>query len=161
VEYFQSVVAEYMQRDCATFINTEFFLVHKNKPNEKGPPEWLVDILAINMREQCAYLCEISYAAKLSSLLKRLQEWHKSWDLVKKTVHARAHLPANWKIRVLLFVPPKEIEKLKLRLPSFEPPAEIVSLEKTIPWDYNRWPRDLIKPQTDGLAGRLAPAPES
>jgi hypothetical protein len=58
MDYFQSVVAEYLQRDRASFINTEFFLTHKKKPNDSGPPEWLADILNVNMRDRRLYLCQ-------------------------------------------------------------------------------------------------------
>jgi hypothetical protein len=141
MDYFQSAVAEYLQRDRATFINTEFFLVHKQRANDPGPSEWLADILAVNLRDKCAYLCEISYAAKLAALEKRLNEWSENWPLVKSTVQHQAHVPTDWTIQVLVFVPPKEIDRFGARLPPFEPEARIESLEKVLPWDYNRWPR--------------------
>lgn len=70
MDYFQSIVEQYLQADRANLISTEFFLQHKDKENDPGPPNWYIDILNVNMREQRVYLCEITYARKLHELIK-------------------------------------------------------------------------------------------
>jgi hypothetical protein len=109
MDYFQSVVAEYLQRDRASFINTEFLLPHKARPTDEGPPEWLVDILSVNLRDQRVYLCEISYSDRLQALEKRLREWADHWDVVTKTIRMDAHIPDDWPICIHLFVPAKQL----------------------------------------------------
>ena len=142
MDYFESVVAQYLQRDRGSFISTEFFLTHKEKQTDPGPPEWLVDILNVNMRERRVYLCEISYARPLQALEKRVREWAEHWPKVVETVRRHSSVPTEWPINVSLFVPSKYVEGLKTKLPAFpDHVPTITALEETLPWKYNRWKR--------------------
>jgi hypothetical protein len=148
MDYFQSVVAEYLQQDRCNFINTEFLISHRKKQSDKGTPEWLVDILCVSMRDARIYLCEVSYSPGLQSLLKRTRGWRNNWDLVTSKVREHSLLPASlsdWPIQVWLFVPQDLEDWLRLKLPSFDHQPKITSLERVLPWRYDRWPREWRK----------------
>jgi hypothetical protein len=153
MDYFQSAVYEYLQRDRSCFVNTEYLLVHKSKSTEEGPPEWLVDIVAIDFRTPCIWLCEISYSRHVTTLVDRVRQWEKEWDKVCATVRKEACLPEVmqvWPIRVRAFVPAREkpdLEKRDLRPGGLK--LEICELEKVVPWEYNRWERIFKAPDSN------------
>lgn len=140
MDYFQSIVEQYLQADRANLISTEFFLQHKDKENDLGPPNWYIDILNVNMREQRVYLCEITYARKLHDLIKKLRAWTENSQKISQALQ-RAHIPQEWPVRVWLFVPESSIQKLLPQLPNFDSPPRITPLEMTLPWKYDRWNR--------------------
>jgi hypothetical protein len=64
-----------------------------------------------------------------------------TYGLINKTVREQACVPSEWPIKMRAFVPGKEIEPLKQRLPPFDREPIIENIEITLPWAYNRWPR--------------------
>lgn len=69
MDYYQEIVAEYLDADRSVFLNMECFI--QLEPGLRPPKDttWYCDILAINLRESKAYLCEISYSKGLSAEL--------------------------------------------------------------------------------------------
>lgn len=148
MDYSQGVVADYLRADRSCFISPEFFL-----PNDLCEAEqdrkryWYVDVLAIQMAERCAYLCEVTYAKSARALLQRLRLWRQHWHSVRQAVFRDAGVPKDWQIRPWVFVPEEFIPGLLLSLPEFAPGIKITPLEMTLPWKY-RWDRqqELEKP---------------
>lgn len=137
MDYYQGVVAEYLRRDRACFVNPEFYLQNDLSPDEIGRiSHWYVDILATHFKFKCVYLCEVTYARRPSALLKRLSLWHKHWPVVKQTLVRDAHVPSDWAVRPWAFVPADRIEMITSAAPEFAPSLRITPLEKTAPWAH-------------------------
>ena len=75
MNYYQTVVGEYLCADRALFVNTEFCLQMNpaDNPDNSGP-HWYCDALISDFRSKCVFLGEISFSAQLSDLAKRLKD---------------------------------------------------------------------------------------
>jgi len=151
MDFYQSIVAEHLQRDRGCFLNTEFYLVERNPVENTKKKEWFVDIVAIDLRYGRIWLCEVSYAKGLSSLFKRLGEWSSKWGNVCARLKAEACLTdemQTWPIYVWAFIAPKtdernnwKAEKDKIEHLQFGGhKARITELDQVAPWAANRWP---------------------
>jgi hypothetical protein len=80
MNYYESVVIDYLRADRALFVNTEccIQLNEADNPDSSGP-HWYCDAVAADFRSQKVFLCEISYATGLTALLKRIKGWQENW----------------------------------------------------------------------------------
>lgn len=63
MDYFQSVVLDYIRADRAVFVNPEccIQLVDKLNPDDLGPhSHWHCDAVAVDLRNKKVFLCEIT-----------------------------------------------------------------------------------------------------
>ena len=148
MDFYQGVVMDYLRADRAVFVNTECCIQLFDKPNpDQSGPHWYCDAVAIDFRHEEVFLCEISYAEKLGSLTKRLQNWSQHWPQVCEALSRDCFSERSWKsIRPWLFVPSTSIHRLVSSLekmkgadgnPAFQ--ARITPLEKVQPWLYHSW----------------------
>jgi hypothetical protein len=106
MNYYESVVIDYLRADRAVFVNTEC-CIQKNQadnPDASGP-HWYCDAVAVDFRSKKIFLCEVSYSTQLVNLVKRLKGWHENWDDVRKALVRDCFLPESWPVRPWLFVP--------------------------------------------------------
>lgn len=147
MDFYQGVVLDYLRADRAVFINTECCIQLNESPNpDKSGPHWYCDAVAIDFRHSTAFLCEISYADKLSYLIKRLREWSQHWQEVRTALERDCKIPDGWTVRPWLFIPEKSMKGLVGNLeqmkgadgnPVFK--VRITPLEKVQPWLYQSW----------------------
>lgn len=153
MDYYQGVVAEYLRRDRACFVNPEFYLQNDLCPDEAARKvHWYVDVLAIHLRHKCVYLCEVTYAQRPAALLSRLRTWFVHWPTIKQTLARDSNVPPEWSIRPWIFVPQAKIDLLKRSMPAFNPSARVTALEETAPWTY-KWDSVLSEDDIGPKAG--------
>jgi hypothetical protein len=151
MDYFQGVVTEYLRADRAVFVNTEccIQLNPGENPDQTGP-HWFCDAVAVNMREQRVYLCEVTYSKTLSALNKRLIEWAAHWSLLREALIRDCQLPRNWPVQPWLFVPNALQTPLNSKLLRISnvgdgagqmPRPRTTDLEDVAPWKYPSWNR--------------------
>jgi len=148
MNYYESVVIDYLRADRAIFVNTEccIQLNHAENPDNSGP-HWYCDAVAVDFREQCIFLCEISYGKQLTELAKRLKQWHENWQILCKALVRDSLVPNNWPIRPWLFVPEDLVSLLLKRFEQIRAGEElsyqprITPLEMVQPWRYRSWNR--------------------
>jgi hypothetical protein len=147
MDFYQGVVVDYLRADRAMFVNTQccIQLNESQNPDTSGP-HWYCDAVAVDFRDEAVFLCEISYAQRLGSLLERLKEWAQNWDGICESLARDCKLPTGWEVRPWLFVPAHSIQLLEQRLsqmtkadgsPAFN--ARITPLESVQPWMYRSW----------------------
>jgi hypothetical protein len=67
MDYFESIVVNYLRADRATFVNTECCIQPNRADNpDASGPHWYCDAVAMELRTETVFLCEISYAKQLS-----------------------------------------------------------------------------------------------
>jgi hypothetical protein len=150
MSYYEGVVLEYLRRDRALFVNTEYCIqIEPGKVLPKGS-YWYCDVVAADFRSKTIFLCEISYAKGLGALVKRLRSWDKNWEGVRKAVDRDSELRGEWQVRPWLFVPDKGLTVLKRGLASignanFTP--RVTTLDMIQPWkcEEDRTKEDLTK----------------
>ena len=145
MDYYQGVVADYLSADPAMFVKPECCIrLDPDGPLKKGV-HWYCDILAINLRTQTGYLCEVTYSQTLATLLKRLGDWACNWPAVREALVRDNHVPSDWKVRPWVFVPSTQagaasskISKLSTLYDTPEPmpEAKVTKLEDVPPWLY-------------------------
>jgi hypothetical protein len=162
VNYYESVVIDYLRADRAIFLNAEYCIQLNPADNpDKSGPHWYCDAVALDFRSKKIFLCEISYDAGLGGLIHRLKGWNANWDRVRSALARDCFLAVQWPITPWLFVPRDRIDLLKKRLveisngqpPKFVP--KITPLEKVQPWLYPSWNRNgqcSTQPTSDGVA---------
>ena len=108
--------------------------------------------VALDLRYGRVWLCEVSYAKNLDSLVKRFGTWSNRWTEVCGRVRREACLTDEmqaWPVYVWAFVQPdsegaakkvaKDIEKIR-KLKFGEHGARVSALDRVAPWRDNRWP---------------------
>lgn len=69
MDHFEGVVLDYLRADRALFVNSQCCIQLNEGANpDTSGPHWYCDAVAVSFKEQAAYLCEISYAARAPSL---------------------------------------------------------------------------------------------
>ena len=151
MDYFQGVVVEFLRADRAVFVNTEccIQLNHHANPDSSGA-HWYCDALALNLRSNEVYLCEVSYAQKLGALTKRLEGWARDWPRLRQALVRDSSVDASWHVRPWLFVP-GEFRELANEIvaklsntgdaPGQMPTPHVTALESVLPWKYKSWNR--------------------
>lgn len=149
LNYYESVVIDYLRADRALFVNTECCIqlnAGSNPDSQKGA-HWYCDAVVADFRDGRVFLCEISYSNALYDLIQRLEAWNAKWDGVAAGLHRDSWLPAEWEIRPWLFVPNCLIEKLVSKLDEMKRQGQlrfvprITPLEMVQPWLYPSWNR--------------------
>ena len=146
MNYYESVVIDYLRADRAIFLNAEYCIQPSAGPNpDVCGPHWYCDAVALDLRDKHIYLCEISYEARLSALSRRLNAWNLNWEGVRKGIMRESHIDMNWPITPWLFIP----QHLQPRLADILQHAEkagplnfvprVTHLEDVQPWKYQSW----------------------
>jgi len=149
MDYYESVVIDYLRADRALFVNTECCIQINPGHNPDGSgPHWYCDAVVADFRTQSVFLCEISYSEELTGLIKRIKSWCDNWDGVRAALARESRLPKEWLLGLepWLFVPQrcvptllKGLSKIGTAPPNFSP--RITYLEKVQPWLYCSWDR--------------------
>ena len=151
MNYYESVVMDYLRADRAVFVNTEYCIqINPGDNPDTSGPHWYCDAVALNFRSKEIFLCEISYAVHLADLVKRLKGWHANWKGVCAAVARDSFLSEPWPVRPWLFVPEGRVPFLEQRLAQMQPLQfvhKITPLEMVQPWRYPSWNR---KPDSEG-----------
>jgi hypothetical protein len=72
MDYYESVVIDYLRADRAIFVNTEYCIqINPGANPDRTGPHWYCDAVALNFRSEEILLCEISYSATLNALRTR------------------------------------------------------------------------------------------
>ena len=155
MDHYQSVVVEYLRADRAVFVNTECCIqINEGLNPDISGPHWYCDAVALDLRRKCVFLCEISYAKSLTSLLKRLKEWSAYWEGLRTALVRDCKVDATWSVRPWVFAPKDLLEKHHqvLKGTHFDGLAcEVTALEQVQPWNYCSWdrPRELTGSQKE------------
>lgn len=142
MDYYESVVIDYLRADRAVFVNTECCIQLNPGANpDTSGPHWYCDAVALNFRSKEVLLCEVSYALRLDELIKRLKGWHDNWHGVVAALLRDSLISGlGWPVRPWLFVPHDRITLLESKLKQigkgqplkFSP--KITPLEDVQPW---------------------------
>jgi hypothetical protein len=141
LNYYESVVIDYLRTDRAVFVNTEFCIqIYEAANPDLSGPHWYCDAVTLDFRRKEIFLCEISYAANLGGLIRRLRSWHERWDEVCRAVRRDSLFLEPWPIRPWLFIPQglaplldKPLAKMANGLPARFIP-KVTHLELIPPW---------------------------
>ncbi|MGA2203414.1 MAG: hypothetical protein ABSD89_11355 [Halobacteriota archaeon] len=158
MDYYESVVMDYLRADRALFVNTECCIqISRGHNPDKGITHWYCDAVVADFRSETVFLCEISYSLKLAALIKRLKTWNDNWESIRGALARESALREDWLVRLRpwLFVPSGEecvpetrpdhhqlltaLSRLGNGSPKFIP--RITPLEMVQPWRYCSWDR--------------------
>ncbi|OEG72342.1 hypothetical protein BEL05_05030 [Shewanella colwelliana] len=142
----ESLVLEYLRADRAMFVNTQccIQLIDALNPDTSGP-HWYCDLLAVNFKEKQVYLCEVTHAKNLSSLINRLKDWELHWSELKTALVRDSSIPNDWEVRPWVFIPSDLSGAFDLKIANLGlknmPKPEVTALEDVMPWKYRSWNR--------------------
>jgi hypothetical protein len=149
MDYYESVVLDYLRADRAVFVNRECCIqINKARNPDTSGPHWYCDAVVADFRSKTVFLCDISYGTELVALTKRLKDWQDHWEGIVLALRRDSSLPEDWPIRVWLFVPEHLVPLLQKRLTqigSLHPlkfVPKVTELEKVQPWFYSSWNRE-------------------
>jgi hypothetical protein len=146
VDHFESVVIEFLRADRSLFLNTQCCIQLNPGANpDTSGPHWYCDAVAVSVRAQCAYLCEVTYANPPTSLLKRLASWAEAWGPLRAALERDSGVPAPWSVRPWVFVIRDVVPRVEAFVASLPPgpmpPPKLTALEEVLPWNYRSWDR--------------------
>jgi hypothetical protein len=162
LNYYESVVVDYLRADRSLFVNTECCIqINPGENPDTSGPHWYCDAVAADFQNQAIFLCEFSYAAALQALIERLQAWNGAWQGVRRALVRDSHLPAEWEVRPWLFIPEERVKVLRKGLEeigggqqlNFRP--RITSLEMVQPWKYCNYNRHEEKEKPNCIAQEM------
>ncbi len=140
---------EYLRADRSVFVNTECWL--QIKPGKQPPKgsSWYCDAVVADFRAKTVFLCEVSYSEGQQKQIKRLKDWNQHWEEICGALVSREYnnLPADWTVRVWLYVPKDQLEKLVDGLEKIgngilqRLSLRITTLEMAEPWKYDNYNR--------------------
>lgn len=147
MDFYQGVVVDYLRADRTVFLNTECCIQLNEGPNpDTSGPHWYCDAVAVDFRNETVFLCEISYAERLGSLIERLKAWTEHWPGVCAALERDCKVPKGWPVRPWLFVPEGLVSGLVGKLDKMEGAdglaafkPRITPLECVQPWLYRSW----------------------
>jgi len=162
MNYYESVVVDYLRADRALFVNTEccIQLNESDNPDTSGP-HWYCDAVVCDLGSQQVFLVEISYNANIGGweggLIKRLRSWNENWLDLRGALVRDCCVPSEWPVRPWLFVPEERVaallgylERIKAeRTLAFCP--RITPLEMVQPWRYLSWNRKGEKQKPESI----------
>jgi hypothetical protein len=148
LNYYESVVVDYLRADRSLFVNTEccIQLNPGDNPDTSGS-HWYCDALAVDFELQHVFLCESTYSAKPDTLLHRLSGWNANWNGVRDALVRDSCLPEGWEVRPWLFVPEMYVNVLLKGLDKIKGEGQlsfrpvISTMEMVEPWKYCSWNR--------------------
>jgi len=142
MDYYESVVIDYLRTNRKIFLNTEYCIqVDPGKNPQKGA-HWYCDALALDFSSTTIFLCEISYATNLGALIKRLRAWHQNWSEIRSAIVRDSALSRSsqesWKVRPWLFIPKDNKKSLEAKIAEVKDLLDprITELETVQPWKY-------------------------
>lgn len=162
MNYYESVVIDYLRADRALFVNTEccIQLNDSDNPDNSGP-HWYCDAVVCDLRSKRVFLVEISYNANLGGweggLIKRLRSWNENWLGVRAALVRDCCISAEWPVRPWLFVPESQLLKLVAYLERIGAESalafcpRITPLDMVQPWRYRSWNRKGEEQKPDWL----------
>lgn len=146
MDHFESVVLEYLRADRSLFVNSQCCIQLNAGANpDTSGPHWYCDAVALSLKAQVAYLCEITYANPPNSLFKRLSGWDEGWPLLRIALERDSGVPSTWPITPWLFIPQALAPRVEIFLSTLSltqmPKPKITHLEHVMPWQYRSWDR--------------------
>lgn len=146
MDHFESVVLEYLRADRALFVNSQCCIqLNAGQNPDTSGPHWYCDAVAVSLKAQAGYLCEITYANPPNSLFKRLTGWANEWPLIRVALERDSGVPTSWPVTPWLFVPQTTVARVEAFLTTISfaqmPRPRITPLEKVMPWQYRSWDR--------------------
>jgi hypothetical protein len=138
MDYYEGVVMEYLRAEPNVFVNTQCNL--QLVPGAEN--YWTCDLIAVDLRQKAAFLCEVTYSESMGALLKKLRAWHSQWPAVRNAVTRDCAIPENWDIRPWLFVREDRRAFLDTKLaeiaasPGSMPEPLVTTLDMVVPWRY-------------------------
>jgi hypothetical protein len=147
MDYFQHVVQDYLRSSRTRFVNPQC-LIQLDAGKERKGRHWYCDFLTIDFSDRTVYLCEVTFARGLQSLIKRLAAWNAHWPDVRRAIVRDCGVPEDWNVATWLFVP-EDYQALigpRLQRPATTgdqglamPNPKITTLESVLPWKYRSW----------------------
>lgn len=147
MDWFQSVVLDYLRCDRAVFVNPECLI----RLDQKGPVlkgrHWYCDAVAAHFRERTLYLCEITYASQPQALIRRLISWRTAWPVVCQAVIRDSGIPGDWTVCPWVFLPEAKLPQVREKFPASMdsggtgcamPTPRFTALEEVLPWKDER-----------------------
>ena len=147
-DYFQGVVAEYLRADRGMFVNPEILLQLDQGASPKKGRFWYCDLMAVSLREEAVFLCEVTYSSSCSALMARLAAWRNHWDDLRLALKRDCGVDPAWSLSPWVFLPEdrktvydRKLCKLgSLGIPGM-PEPKVTFLEHVVPWKYCTWDR--------------------
>ncbi len=150
MDYFQSIVTEYLRAKRCVFVNTEYLVNLDAGDKQYKGRHWYCDVLAVNFEESTLYLCEVTYSSTMQGLISRLKAWDTHWQLLAPALIRDACVPDHWSVQPWIFIPKEQHRSFdeKFALNGTMPTPRVTHLEEILPWKYPSWDR-----KSDAVAG--------
>ena len=149
MDYYQSIVAEWLTADGRTLVAQEYGLrtSHVQEFKVKGQKNLWPDILAVRPRDKRAFLCEVSWSKDWKRTGEKLAKYHELMPQIRESLDHWLAIPTSndWVVHVWYFVPEAQVEKTKQLGPAGLG-LRVSSLDQIKPWTYThgwRVPDDL------------------
>jgi hypothetical protein len=103
MDYMQGVVEDYLTSGQGLFIIPECLIKLDDGEPITGR-HWYCDVAAVDLRQERALLCEVTYAKRPLALHKRLRGWADNWAGVRAALERDYGIPADWAVLPQVFV---------------------------------------------------------
>lgn len=135
MSHYQDVVRDFLHAKKSIFVSPELKIQLYQNNEDKGN-YWYCDIVAIDLKNNTAFLCEVTYSKTCQALIKRLKAWDSNWQELKDALVRDCGIPKNWDIEPWIFIPQSRHEKIRglgfINMPS----PRVTYLESIPPWMY-------------------------
>jgi hypothetical protein len=136
MSHYQDIVRDFLHAKKSIFVSPELKIQLVHNKDDKGT-YWYCDIVAIDMKANTVFLCEVTYSKTLQALIKRLKAWDNNWLPLREALIRDCGIPKDWNVEPWVFIPKSRHEKLR-NLDGFIniPTPRVTYLESIPPWLY-------------------------
>ncbi len=143
MDYFQSIVADWLVSDGRTMVAEEYYLRTSHVRDFKHPNQTYLwpDIVAVRLCDKEVFLCEVTWSCNWSRIKTKLDKYAVSMPNIREALEIWLGIPQDFNVGIWYFVPKDHIEGIKVRKP-LDLQLKWTPLEETLPWTYTYGQRD-------------------
>ncbi|MCY4460434.1 MAG: hypothetical protein OXC26_08575 [Albidovulum sp.] len=142
MDYYQSVVAQWLVSDGRTLLAEEYYLRTSHVTEFKHSDQECLwpDMVAVRLNDKEVFLCEVTWSRGWSRIEEKLENYADRMPSIRESIECWLGIPQDFELRIWYFVPEGHIEKIKAK----KPPGlklDFTALEEIKPWTYTHGQR--------------------
>ena len=142
MDYFQSIVAEWLVSDGRTLLAEEYYLrtSHVRELKHRDQTYLWPDIIAVRLHDRKVFLCEVTWSRNWSAIKRKLEKYAEHMPEIRDALEHWLGIPHDFGMSIWYFVPENHICKIGERKPRGLQ-LDFTSLEDVQPWKYTHGQR--------------------
>ena len=117
MDYYQSIVAQWLVSDGRTFLAEEYYLRTSRVREFKHRDQTYLwpDIIAVRLRDRKVFLCEVTWSRNWGTIERKLEKYSENMPEIRDALDHWLGIPHDFDASIWYFVPEDHIAKIRER----------------------------------------------